>query len=155
MKFTPIYGVNQLIEMLNKGGTITDDMVLIIETYPHYDPKPFDIIERCINLFCSSTQLLQVLDLISSGRIVAFTGYIYMGKEKIEQVTLEEFVQEQVNYGRDKEFATSVSISCSHVIDRYNKYKTDLFTSHHNNTTRSIIPCVSIECLSQFEYEHE
>lgn len=115
--FMPIYGTSRLlwvIDNLKNRDLIDKEMVLIFECKTQ--PKPHEILERCIDHGCTSSQYFYVMDLLASGRCVTVSGDYYTGKKSFEVIDAETFVREQVAAGRRESFVTQIAKACEHVV---------------------------------------
>ena len=115
--FVPIYGTRNLLwilDNLNNLNTISKKIVLIFECATQ--PKPHEILDRCIDHGCTSVQYLQTMDLLASGRCVTVSGDYYTGKLSIEAIDTETFVREQVAAGRREAFAMRIAEACEYVV---------------------------------------
>ena len=114
--FMPIYGTSRLlwvIDNLKQRDLIDTIMVLIFECKTQ--PKPHDILNRCIDHGCTSAQYFYVMDMLAAGRCVTVSGEYYTGKKSFETVDAETFVREQVAAGRRENFVRKIAEACEYV----------------------------------------
>lgn len=114
--FTPIFGTSMLLYLYENGITIPEDAVLIFEC--RSEPMPADIMNRFINHGCTSSEYLQLIDMLAVGNIVTVSGDYYTGKNRLESVTVQQFIDEQVTAGRKAEFAERIAKACDFLANR-------------------------------------
>ena len=117
--FTPIFGTSMLLHFYEKGITIPEDAVLIFECKD--EPLPSEILTRFVNRGCNSSEYLRCIDMLAVGNVVAVNGDYYTGKNRLESVTFQQFIEEQVAAGRRAEFAKRIAEACDYIANRGNR----------------------------------
>ncbi len=116
--FTPIFGTRQLLYLYEHDVQLPEDAVLVFECKD--EVMPSEILARFVNHGCNSSEYLRLIDLISSGKVVTVSGDYYTGKNQLETVTIQQFIDEQVAAGRRDEFAKRIAEACDYAAKRRN-----------------------------------
>ena len=114
--FTPIFGTSMLLHFYEQGITIPENAVLIFECKD--EPLPSEILSRFVNHGCTSSEYMQLIDMLAVGNVVTVSGYYYTGKNRLESVTVQQFIDEQVAAGRRAEFAKRIADACDFLANR-------------------------------------